>query len=361
MTINLAAAATLTDGWCLWVRANGGAVTIDPSGAELIDGAATLVIPDGQTAFIICTGTAFFSWGVPSGSLSLTGATPLTLISTDAGVVGPVLDIYHNSASPANSDTPNIITLSANSSTAVKRTLAQLSTSYTDITNASEDADLLFSTMVAGTLTARGQVTASAWAFNSNIRPTADDGAALGVSGTAWSDLFLASGGVINWAAGNITVTHSTGVLDFGAGVYRFNAPLGSTPGSGNNNAGIVLSVATTSAIAYLSSVTQPLVLNRTTDGNVVLVNSGGTNQGAISVSGATVTYGAFFGSHWSQTMDGSKPDIRRGTIVEALDQMCAWPGEQPEERLPRFKVSDTPGSKSGLRRLRVVGNLGWR
>ena len=61
VTINLTAAATLTDGWCLWVRANGGAVTIDPNGAETIDGAATLVLADGQTALIVCTGTAFFS------------------------------------------------------------------------------------------------------------------------------------------------------------------------------------------------------------------------------------------------------------------------------------------------------------
>ena len=43
VTINLAAAATLSDGWRLWVRANGGGVTIDPSGVGTIDGAATLV------------------------------------------------------------------------------------------------------------------------------------------------------------------------------------------------------------------------------------------------------------------------------------------------------------------------------
>lgn len=45
------------------------------------------------------------------------------------------------------------------------------------------------------------------------IAPTADDGAALGVSGTAWADLFLASGGVINFAAGETTITHSAGKL----------------------------------------------------------------------------------------------------------------------------------------------------
>lgn len=82
VTLNLTAAATLTDGWCLWVRANGGAVTIDPSGAELIDGAATLVIPDGASCLIVCTGTAFFSefnTGVLSPAFALKQDGRLTL------------------------------------------------------------------------------------------------------------------------------------------------------------------------------------------------------------------------------------------------------------------------------------------
>ena len=45
--------------------------------------------------------------------------------------------------------------------------------------------------------------------------PDADNGAYLGVSGTAFSDLFLASGAVIDFAAGNATITHSTGILTF--------------------------------------------------------------------------------------------------------------------------------------------------
>lgn len=59
VTINLTAAATLTSGWCLWVKADGGAVTVDPAGAEQINGAATLALPDGSSALIICTGSAF--------------------------------------------------------------------------------------------------------------------------------------------------------------------------------------------------------------------------------------------------------------------------------------------------------------
>ncbi|MBL4591250.1 MAG: hypothetical protein JKY96_04755 [Phycisphaerales bacterium] len=58
---NLTAAATLKDGWFVRIKANGGAVTIDPEGAELIDGVATRVIPDGNVAFLRCTGTAFIT------------------------------------------------------------------------------------------------------------------------------------------------------------------------------------------------------------------------------------------------------------------------------------------------------------
>lgn len=46
-----------------------------------------------------------------------------------------------------------------------------------------------------------------------NLLPVANDGAAIGASGTAFSDLFLASGAVINFNAGNYTLTHSAGVL----------------------------------------------------------------------------------------------------------------------------------------------------
>lgn len=46
-----------------------------------------------------------------------------------------------------------------------------------------------------------------------SVLATANDSGALGASGTAFADLFLASGGVINWNAGNYTLTHSASVL----------------------------------------------------------------------------------------------------------------------------------------------------
>ena len=89
-----------------------------------------------------------------------------------------------------------------------------------------------------------------------------------------------------------------------------------------------------------------PMEINRrTNDGNLLDFYQDGTVEGNISVSGNTVSYNAFAGSHWSQLQDDSKPSILRGTVMESINELCVWPGEQ-NERLPKSKVSDTAGSK---------------
>jgi hypothetical protein len=60
-TLSLTAGATLGNGWSVNVVADGGAVTIDPNGSETINGLATLVIPNGSSAEIICDGSNFFT------------------------------------------------------------------------------------------------------------------------------------------------------------------------------------------------------------------------------------------------------------------------------------------------------------
>lgn len=49
--------------------------------------------------------------------------------------------------------------------------------------------------------------------------PASDDGDSLGTTSLQWSDLFLASGGVINWANGNVAITHSSGQISLGDAV----------------------------------------------------------------------------------------------------------------------------------------------
>ena len=54
-----------------------------------------------------------------------------------------------------------------------------------------------------------------------NVKPGSDNADALGVSGTAWSDLFLGDGAVINFNAGDVTATHSSNLLSIAGGNTR--------------------------------------------------------------------------------------------------------------------------------------------
>jgi hypothetical protein len=61
-------------------------------------------------------------------------------------------------------------------------------------------------------------------AGGAHVKPAADDGAALGEAGTAFSDLFLASGGVVNFNSSDVTLTHAANLLTVAGGELRMNA-----------------------------------------------------------------------------------------------------------------------------------------
>ena len=48
--------------------------------------------------------------------------------------------------------------------------------------------------------------------------------------------------------------------------------------------------------------------------------HSGTTEEGTVAVSGSTVSYNTFTGTHWSRLADNSKPTILKGTVMETLD-----------------------------------------
>ena len=60
-------------------------------------------------------------------------------------------------------------------------------------------------------------------------------------------------------------------------------------------------------------------------DGNLVLFRQANSTEGTISVSGSTVSYNGFTGTHWSRLADNSKPTILRGTIMESINTMMDW------------------------------------
>jgi hypothetical protein len=76
----------------------------------------------------------------------------------------------------------------------------------------------------------------------------------------------------------------------------------------------------------FCRSAATPFYVSRNTnDGALVDFIQDGTTEGSISISGATVSYNGFTGSHWSRFIDESKPDVLRGTVMESLDQMTDW------------------------------------
>jgi hypothetical protein len=82
-------------------------------------------------------------------------------------------------------------------------------------------------------------------------------------------------------------------------------------------------------------------VQRRDSDGSLVDFQQDGVTEGSISVSGATVSYNGFTGTHWSRFIDESKPDVLRGTVLESLDQMTDWYNAE-------FETSYTEKDKDG-------------
>jgi hypothetical protein len=94
------------------------------------------------------------------------------------------------------------------SDTAVDRIGGYLAMAMSSVVNASEEATFEFGLLTGGVAAAsKMQMTAT------SLRPMANDGMALGTTAKMWSDLFLASGGVINWNNGTYTLTQTGSAL----------------------------------------------------------------------------------------------------------------------------------------------------
>ncbi|MGE0737455.1 MAG: hypothetical protein AB7P50_22170, partial [Alphaproteobacteria bacterium] len=84
------------------------------------------------------------------------GNAPAVLITnTSAGTQGPVLNLYHNSASPAVSDSPGQIQFIGKDSGGNQATYAAITTAILDATDTSEDSAMFFYTLSGGSSAAR--------------------------------------------------------------------------------------------------------------------------------------------------------------------------------------------------------------
>ncbi len=88
------------------------------------------------------------------------------------------------------------------------------------------------------------------------------------------------------------------------------------------------------------------LGLNRlATDGNYIrFKRDGNTDEGNIVVSGGTVSLTGAHLSRWSQLPgNADRIEIKRGTVLTNLDEMCEW-GSEDNEQLNRMSVSTVEG-----------------
>lgn len=126
----------------------------------------------------------------------------------------------------------------------------------------------------------------AAVAINTTLLPGANDGAALGSGTLSFSDLFLATGGLINFANGNWVATHSSGILTVSTGDLRVTT-------AGTNSASVVTVGGTQTLTA--KSLTSPTITGTPTAAGstwadlgtvtTVVISGGSINGTAIGQS----------------------------------------------------------------------------
>jgi hypothetical protein len=164
--------------------------------------------------------------------------TPASFESTEAGAGnGPFVEVYRNSASPAVSDGIGTLAWYGNNASAAKINYQYIGGTLTNVTGGAEASTMNFATYNAGALAIAMSIGANitmsrGTLFAAVAAPSSNDGAALGNTSNQWSDLFLASGGVINFNNGNYTVTHTAGNLSFNGAVDFTGAVLPTVSGT---------------------------------------------------------------------------------------------------------------------------------
>ncbi len=116
--------------------------------------------------------------------------------------------------------------------------------------------------------------------FNENVVPYTSNAAQLGTATLMWSDLFLASGAVVNFNNGDVTLTHGANVLTLGGGDLALGA----------NNLTMTGSLATTGARVTKGWFTDLEVTNAiagSVTGNAATVTGFTPASGSLTLAGA--------------------------------------------------------------------------
>ena len=108
---------------------------------------------------------------------------------------------------------------------------------------------------------------------------------------------------------------HSGGQIS--VGTTSVNPGIANTVTGASINGDGYISASRDNPVAYFS---RPSI-----DGQLVNFAHAGTSEGSISISGTTVSYNQFLGSHWAALTDWSRPEIKIGTILETINELTDW------------------------------------
>ena len=147
-----------------------------------------------------------------------------------------------------------------------------------------------------------------------SLSPGTSDGTALGTASLMWSDLFLASGSVINLNNGNVTITHSSNTLTVAAATVAFTA---STAVTVSND----LKLSSDSAILSLGADDDATLTHDGTTGLTIAANPITLDSGAdIVLDAAGNDFNFKAGGTEVLRITNSSSDVIIKPIVDAKD-----------------------------------------
>ena len=334
-------------------------------------GTKTLLATDGSIAGLTGTisSTVLGNSNVYIGTTAValnrgTGALSLTGVSIDGNAATVTF-------ADAGDDTTTYVALGTDTTGSLSpRTDAGLTyNAATDILTATGFSGPINGTIGATTPTTGVFTTAT---INTGLVPDADDGAYLGQAGTAFSDLFFAEGGVINWDSDDLTLTQTGNVLALAGGDLDMGANIITNIGNTGTDF-----VATTGALNLAGTLTLAANANLTmtsgtglysqtytgTSDAMTLTSSSTTDtKSVLKISQTGATVGTDYGLHLTNTgagttnvggyLSASGATNNYGLIVEngSVGIGTATPAEKLTVR------SDSTGATVSLLRLENLG-----
>ncbi|MBI2552797.1 hypothetical protein HYW17_05890 [Candidatus Uhrbacteria bacterium] len=184
---------------------SGAFTTLSSTGATTLGNDSATVAIDSSDWNISTDGAATGIGAITADGLltvSLAGNTAVLTNTTDNAAVQAAI-LQGDRATMADNDEA-YLTLRLSNDAGTQTEFGRLTWVATDVNAAtSVDGRLDFGVVTAGTLADELQLDGTA------LSPSTSDGSALGTTSLMWGDLFLASGGVINFDNGDVTLTHA--------------------------------------------------------------------------------------------------------------------------------------------------------